>query len=35
MEQAEQIEVELQKLAEQVKSSEQDDQPRREFPMYA
>ncbi|HUV83848.1 MAG TPA: proteasome assembly chaperone family protein [archaeon] len=35
MEQAEQIEVELQKLAEQVKSSEQGDQPRREFPMYA
>ena len=34
MEQAEQIEVELQKLAEQVKTSEEGEQPRREFPMY-
>ncbi len=34
MEQAEQIEVELQKLAEQVKTSEEGQQPRREFPMY-
>jgi len=34
MEQAEQIEVELQKLAEQVKTSEESEQPRREFPMY-
>jgi uncharacterized protein len=34
MEQAEQIEIELQKLAEQVKTSEEGEQPRREFPMY-
>jgi len=34
MEQAEQIEMELQKLAEQVKTSEEGQQPRREFPMY-
>ncbi|MCD4808655.1 MAG: proteasome assembly chaperone family protein [Methanosarcinales archaeon] len=34
MDQAEQIEVELQKLAEQVKTSEEGEQPRREFPMY-
>jgi len=34
MEQAEQIEIELQKLAEQVKTSEESEQPRREFPMY-
>lgn len=35
MAQAEQIEVELQKLAEQVKTAEEGEQPRREFPMYA
>jgi uncharacterized protein len=35
MAQAEQIEVELQKLAEQVRTSEEGDQPKREFPMYA
>jgi uncharacterized protein len=34
VEQAEQIEIELQKLAEQVKTSEEGEQPRREFPMY-
>ncbi|MBA1341845.1 MAG: hypothetical protein C5S40_06845 [ANME-2 cluster archaeon] len=34
MEQAEQIEIELQKLAEQVKTSEEGEQPKREFPMY-
>lgn len=34
MEQAEQIEMELQKLAEQVRTSEESEQPRREFPMY-
>jgi uncharacterized protein len=34
IEQAEQIEIELQKLAEQVKTSEEGEQPRREFPMY-
>ncbi|MCL7414605.1 MAG: proteasome assembly chaperone family protein [ANME-2 cluster archaeon] len=34
IDQAEQIEIELHKLAEQVKSSEEGDQPRREFPMY-
>lgn len=34
MEQAEQIEIELQKLAEQVQTSENGEQPRREFPMY-
>lgn len=34
MEQAEQIEMELQKLAEQVKTSEVSEQPKREFPMY-
>lgn len=34
MEQAEQIELELQKLAEQVKTSEETERPRREFPMY-
>ena len=35
MAQAEQIEIELQKLAEQVKTSEEGEQPKREFPMYA
>ena len=34
IDQAEQIELELQKLAEQVKTSDEGDQPRREFPMY-
>ncbi len=34
LEQAEQIELELQKLAEQVRTSEEGEQPRREFPMY-
>lgn len=34
IEQAEQIEIELHKLAEQVKTSEEGEQPRREFPMY-
>lgn len=34
LEQAQQIELELQKLAEQVRTTEQVEQPRREFPMY-
>ncbi|AEH60118.1 protein of unknown function DUF75 [Methanosalsum zhilinae DSM 4017] len=33
-EQAEKIELEMQRLAEEVKSSEEGQQPRKEFPMY-
>ena len=34
IEQAEQIEVEMQKLAEDVRTTEQSVAPRKEFPMY-
>jgi uncharacterized protein len=34
IEQAEKIDIEMQRLAEDVKSTEQQPAPRKEFPMY-